>query len=137
MTSAPALIVAACFALLAVPHAHACSFSWKPGYSPDEIKAREDVRMVKGEFHFEGGWGELRPDGSLDRGVLRGRIETLRGTGWDTEQPYDQFAADCGAFLGPVADGQGVFWIERRKKNGRYQMLLWEGAHLPAAGEGE
>lgn len=129
-----ALMLAAGLAATFASPAAACSFSWAPGHSPDEIKARDDVRLVKGIFRFEVGRGDVREDGMLDRGTIYGHLETERGTGWKTVQPFDQFSVDCAAYLRPTADAKGSFWISRRKTGGRYELLLWEGTYLAQQG---
>jgi len=124
---------AACFAMLAAAPAHACEFSWKPGWSPKEIKdpERTDVRRVVGVFHITAIEGQAGQDGYLDSGWISGRVETLRGTGWDMIQSYDRFSIECGASREPTRDAKGVFWIARARKDGRYEMLAWEGEYLP------
>ena len=125
-------VAAVCLAVLAgQAPAHACSFSWKPGYSPREIKLRTDVRLVRGIFHVVDVQGTVTPDGELDTGTIYGRLDTKRGTGWDTVQNYSHFSVECGAYRKPTAEAKGIFWIERRQTDGRYAMLLWEGEYLP------
>lgn len=124
-------MAAAWLSLIAASPAAACSFSWKPGWSPDEIKAREDVRMVRGTFHVVGTEGDANADGMLENGWIYGRLQTRRGTGWDTVQDYSLFAVECAAYRKPTSDARGVFWIERQRTDGRYKLLLWEGDYLP------
>lgn len=125
------LAVATCLAVLVgQPPAYGCSFSWQPGYSPEEIKVREDVRMVRGVFRVGDAFGQVDDEGGLVSGTISGRLETRRGTGWDTTQYYDQLSVECGAYHKPTADARGVFWIERQRKDGRYAILLWEGEYL-------
>ncbi|MEP0191230.1 MAG: hypothetical protein ABJP70_11460 [Erythrobacter sp.] len=131
MIRAFALAAATAGLVLSTP-ATACSFSWSPGYSPDEIKERANVRRVKGRFVAQDMTGSADENGELYEGKIFGRLETLRGTGWDTWQEFHRISLDCGAYLKPLADAQGTFWISRRKKDGRYQILLWEGEYLPA-----
>jgi hypothetical protein len=131
MRRARLFAVAACLAMLAAaPLAHACSFSWGPGSSPAEIRVRDDVRMVRGTFRFGEARGEVGEDGVLVSGWIYGRIETRRGTHWNTIQPYHQFLVECAAYPRPAADANGIFWIKRHGTDGRYELLLWEGEYL-------
>jgi len=131
MRSASLFAVAASLAILAAARpAYACSFSWAPGSSPADIRARSDVRMVRGTFRVGEARGEVGDDGVLVSGWIYGRIETRRGTHWNTVQPYHQFLVECAAYPRPTADANGIFWIKRRGTDGRYELLLWEGEYL-------
>jgi hypothetical protein len=127
------LAVAILLATLALSSpAQACSFTWSPGYSPDEIKERDDVRAVRGVFRVVDVDGTAGEDGTLASGVIYGRIKMRGGKVWNTVQEYNTFWVDCGAYVQPTADAKGVFWISRTAKNGRYKMMLWDGEYLPA-----
>ena len=67
------------------------------------------------------------------RGIIRGRIETARGTGWDVWVDYNEFMIDCVYFFAPTIDATGAFWIARRAVDGRYEIRLWEGEYTPEA----
>ena len=121
--------------LVSASPATACSFSWNPGWSPEEIKERKDLRKVTGRFEVVEIDGVGDAKGALEKGTIYGRLTTLRGTGWETWQPFDRISLDCGAYRRPMAAGEGTFWISRRKVDGRYQILLWEGTYLPAQDE--
>ena len=106
----------------------ACSVSPGPEVVVERIKAGSQYRLVKGRFivtetEFLGG----------GKAIIRGRIETARGTGWDVWVDYDQFFIDCVYFFAPVIDAEGTFWISRKKLNGRYEVSLWEGYYTPEA----
>ena len=107
----------------------ACSFSWKQGNSPREIKHRGDVRRIEGTFRIVDIRGTVDEDGSLDEGMIYGRIETRRGKSFDTVQNYSQFLMMCGADKRPVKDGSGIYWVMRKPKDGKYKMMLWEGEY--------
>ena len=121
------------FLLVSIPQpAQACSFSWKPGHSPKEIKHRSDVRRIEGTFRVLDMKGTVDGDGQLFEGTIHGRVETKRGKRFDTIQDYSQFVMECGADRRPVSDGTGIFWISRTKQNGTYKMRLWEGQYSQA-----
>ena len=125
----------AAFALVAASSAQACNFSWKKGWSPDEIKQREDVRKVVGTFRIMEISGEHFTDAEGKEWIRNaryvGRLETARGTGWDTAHPLRIEDLTCVYYFKPEADAEGTFWISRRKVDGRYEILLWEGTYLP------
>ena len=124
--------------LAAVPEpAQACSFSWGPGNSPREIKQRADVRRLKGTFRVIDIQGTVDEEGALDRGTITGRIETKRNRIFNTVHQYDQFIMMCGADRRPASDGTGTYWIKRKPKDGKYEILLWEGVPFQTQITGE
>lgn len=128
--------LAAILALVSTP-ASACSFTWKKGWSPDEIKERSDVRKVKGTYRLVEVAGERFTDDDGEEWVrdasYHGRLNTLRGTGWDTYHEPRLQELTCIYYFKPEADAKGTFWISRKKVDGRYRILLWEGEYLPAS----
>jgi hypothetical protein len=138
MTKALFMILFAITAAVAVSPADACSWSYERGYSPEEIKDRTDVRPISGIFRFEEIRGEPVLDGEGQASLLNpeviGHIE--RGSGrWNTVHFPTRGFGDGGCTFpatGPEANASGTFWITRRRKGGRYRILLWEGEHLPA-----
>lgn len=116
-------------AVLAAPEAGiACSVSPSPKIRAEQFKADTRNRRVKGRFTVT----ETRING-YGRGIIRGRIETARGTGWDVWVDYDEFMIDCVYFFAPTIDATGTFWIARNKVDGRYEIRLWEGEYTPEA----
>jgi len=119
------------------PAAHACSFSWKRGWSPDEIKQREDVRAVQGTWRMGALEGERFTDEEgqewVRDGRFVGRIEEEHGVRWSTWHlaPDERTTCSAGTYFNPMADAKGTFWIARRKVDGRFEILLWEGEYLP------
>ena len=118
--------------------AEACTFSWRRGQSPAEIRENPDLRRVSGIFRFIEGQGESRHDRRLARSWVLGRIDFPNGRYWNTIQwPLNEFAIECGAYLAPTANGAtGTFWIARDRTGGRYRLMLWEGRYVasgPAA----
>lgn len=124
-------LAAICGGLAFASPTAACSFSWQKGWSPEEIKQRDDLRSVKGRFVLEDSSLSRSNDGLYTLGTITGRLETQRGTGWSTWQDYSEISVDCGAYRKPLADAEGTFWISRKRKDGRYQIYLWEGEYLP------
>lgn len=121
-----------------VPDASACTFSWKRGWSPDEIKTRYDVREVRGTFRLAELTGRRFTDEEgvqwIQNGIYEGTIEPRRGKPWRTFHPAPDMRTTCyaGTYFKPTADARGTFWISRKKVDGRYQILLWEGEYIPA-----
>jgi hypothetical protein len=113
--------------------AEACTFSWRRGQSPAEIRENPDLRRVSGTFRFIEGQGESGHDRRLARGWVLGRIDSPNGRYWNTIQwPLNEFAIECGAYLAPTAKGAtGTFWIARDRTGGRYRLMLWEGRYPP------
>ncbi|RNJ61648.1 MAG: hypothetical protein EDM03_14800 [Porphyrobacter sp. IPPAS B-1204] len=116
-------------AALAAPNAAvACSVSPSPEIRAEQYKDDPENRRVKGHFSVT----ETLING-YGRGIIRGRIETARGTGWDVWVDYDEFMIDCVYFFAPTIDATGTFWIARRAVDGRYEIRLWEGEYTPEA----
>lgn len=113
--------------------AHACSFSWRRGHSPTEIRANPNLRQITGTFYFVGNDGRIGEAGTNARGWRFGRILTDRGGGVRTIQaPLQEIAIECGAYLAPTANGvTGTFWISREPRGGRYLLMLFEHRYRP------
>lgn len=116
--------------------AEACSFSWRRGNSPAEIRENSALQVVRGTFRFEQdpATGHIVTDA---RGMALGRIETGRARYWNTYQfPLNEFSIECGAYLAPTGnEATGIFWISRERRNRRYRLMMWEGrypSHAPA-----
>lgn len=130
------LIVAAL--LLSATPAEACSFSWRRGNSPAEIRDNPALQVVRGTFRFEQNPenGHIVTDA---RGWAYGRITSARGRRyWDTIQaPLNELSIECGAYIAPTGnEATGTFWIARERRNRRYRLMMWEGQylrHAPAA----
>lgn len=132
------------FAALALPtSANACSWVWKDGWSPEEIRERDDVRKVRGTYRMLQVAGDVGADENggtvVSNAQFRGRLETLRRTGWDTyhEPPIYDLTCQVGNYHKPETDAKGTFWISRKRVHGRYRILLWEGEYLPPEERGE
>ena len=123
-------VCAVVVSLSAIP-ADACSFSWEKGWSPNEIRYRADVWEVRGEFRFvDSNTGDPIAEGNLTLTAskdLLGRIDRPKGKPILTTQNYSQAAVDCSAYLPPLNNTSGSFWIERwPDKNGRYRLFMWK-----------
>jgi hypothetical protein len=124
--------------LLSAAPAEACSFSWRRGNSPAEIRENPALRTVSGTFRFiqNPENGHIVTDA---RGYAYGRIDSTRGRPryWNTVQlPLYEISIECGAYTAPTGNGAtGTFWISRQRRNGRYRLMLWEPAPIrdPAA----
>lgn len=121
------LAIPALWAVLALPAA-ACGVSPSPEIRAEQFKDDPGNRRVKGRFTVT----ETQID-DHGRGIIRGRIETARGTGWDVWVDYDAFMIDCVYFFAPTIDATGTFWIARRAVGGRYEIRVWEGEYTPEA----
>lgn len=135
-------VLALLLAGMAAPSAvQACTFRWARGWSPEEIKRRADVRKVRGVWRRTSLEGRPFTDEEGQEWITNarflGRIETRRGTGWDTEHPAPDHSTTCfvGAYFKPEFDAAGTFWISRRASGGRYRILLWEGEYVPPAAQ--
>lgn len=115
-------------ALAAPPAAIACSVSPSPEIRAEQFRNDSRNRRVKGRFTVTETWIN-----GYGRGIIRGRIETARGTGWDVWVDYDEFMIDCVYFFAPTIDATGTFWLARNKVDGRYEIRLWEGQYTPEA----
>lgn len=118
----------AAFLALQPVAAEACSFSWRRGNSPDDIRANPNMRQVRGTFRFiEAPEGNGRIATNAE-GWPYGRIDGPRGRYWNTIQtPMYEIALQCGAYTAPTANGTtGTFWISRTRRDRRYRVMLWE-----------
>ena len=141
MTAAPARLAILALGLpiaLAATGAAACSMDMRPVRERvEQIKADPGVRLVKGVFHFEEIRGEPMNDpdypGWLLDAVILGKVETLRGTAFETSHAAPDESTTCyvGTYFKPGGDASGIFYLSRRKKDGRYELLHWEGEYLP------
>jgi hypothetical protein len=125
-------------AALAATGAVACSMDMRPVRERvEKIKADPDVRLVKGVFHFEEVRGEPMNDpdhpGWLLDAVILGKVETLRGTAFETAHAAPDESTTCyvGTYFKPVTEASGTFYLSRRKTDGRYELLHWDGEYLP------
>lgn len=122
------LIVAAL--LLSAAPAEACSFSWRRGHSPAEIRENPALQVVRGIFRFEQdpATGHIVTDA---RGMALGRIESGRARYWNTFQaPLNELSIECGAYIAPTGnEATGTFWIARERRNRRYRLMMWEGQY--------
>ena len=121
----------------AIP-AHACSFDMRPVRERVEmIKSDPEVRRVKGVFRWEEVRGEPMDDpkypGWLRDAKILGRVETLGGSRFETVHPAPDQMTTCyvGAYFKPETDASGIFYISRKKTDGRYELLHWEAADTP------
>lgn len=113
----------------------ACSMSSSPQAARDNIKARQDVRTLKGRFTVTS--EPTEPAGYGQPYTFKGTIETKRRTEWSAWLHYNEIWVQCGVQFAPPADAEGTFWISRRKVDGRHEILLWEGHYLPPHGQSE
>jgi hypothetical protein len=125
------ILIIATLLLPAAPTA-ACSFGWRRGHSPAEIRESPALREVRGTFNFvikQDGSGHIATDA---RGWAYGRIDAERGRPpyWNTVQfPLSEIAIECGAYTAPTGNGAtGTFWISRERRNRRHQLMMWEPA---------
>ncbi len=139
MIRAGASILAATVGALAGSPAAACSMDMRPVHERIErIKTDPDVRLVKGAFHFEQVRGEPvnNPDlpGWLQNAEILGKVETRRGTAFETVHAAPDESTTCyvGTYFKPISDASGIFYLSRRKTDGRYELLHWEAENLPA-----
>lgn len=95
------------------------------------IKARHDVRKVEGEFIVERLVGSVGSDGSFAEGTIYAHILLGNGRQLLTFQPFLEAWASCGLNHLPNGDAKGAFYIDRKKQDGRFEVLFWEGEYLP------
>ena len=104
-----AALLLALAALAAPTAAFACNVSPSPAIRAEQYKDDPENRRVKGRFTVTETLIDVH-----GRGIIRGRIETARGTGWDVWVDYNEFMTDCVYFFAPTIDATGAFWIARR-----------------------
>src|SRR5687767_10272100 len=125
------LAILSCLASALAPlPASACSGSWmsKGKTAEERMTGRTDVRRVIGIYRME----QILPAERYDTPErILGRLETKRGTSFRIVQPYRQEWVDCLFYRLPTADASGTFYIARRVRNGRYELLDWSGKYIP------
>lgn len=136
--------------------AYACSFSWKKGQSPGDVKRSPKNKKVKGTFKLEKIVGEDSDGkervyyasgdwpGTIYEARVVGTITSESGKKWKTinevmpeateDQCLDYIA---GQFPVPEADAQGTFWMEIATRRGRHRIVIWEGQYLPRPDQSE
>ena len=110
--------------------ASACSFTWKPGYSPEDIRVRADLVKVVGQFTFlDARTGRRLAVGARPvpiKGQAFGRVETKEHGSIPVKVDYSDLSIQCGSYLGTPGNVSGAFWIEQqRDKQGRQRLLMW------------
>ncbi len=102
-----------------------------PQEAREDIRSDESLRRIEGIFRVEGDieW----PEGYLASGVVRGQIESDTGRTYPVRFEYNEIYVQCGIQFTPPIDASGTFWITRRSRDGRYEMMLWEGEYTPEA----
>jgi hypothetical protein len=142
MTRKPILLALACLAgagvsIWAPGPAYGCNSDYKQGYSPEDIKARRDVRKITGIFRLItiSGRRYTDEDGKewIEDAKLVGELTDNRGRIWPTIHDPSQTIVLCIHYFKPERDAKGSFWISRHKKTDRYELLHWEGEYLPDA----
>ena len=137
LTRKLAILSCAASALAPLP-ASACSVTWRVnGKTAEERMAgRTDVRRVIGTYRME---RIVAPASFNAPARILGRLETRRGTSFRIVQPYRDEWVDCLAYLLPMADASGTFYLSRRARNGEYELLDWSGRYIPgnATGSGD
>lgn len=125
------LAILSCLASALTPlPASACSGSWtsKGKTAEERMAGRTDVRRIIGIYRIE----HVLPAERYDTPArILGRVETKRGTTFRIAQPYRQEWVDCLFYRLPMADASGTFYIARRDRNGRYELLDWSGEYIP------
>ena len=114
--------------------AAACSWGYKPGHSPEDIKRRTDVIVIEAKYRLEEMRGEpgINEEGEevLFNPEVVGHIE-MGARRWPTiHEPQLEWATCILPAKGPAADASGTFWITERREHGRYRILYWEGEYL-------
>jgi hypothetical protein len=130
MMSARALLGALTLLAAVAPlPATACSISWTRPRDPAVRYAGTDVRRVTGTYRIE----RIEQARNANEPVrIYGRVTTRRGTWFDVVQPYYEILVACAAYDLPMSDAAGLFYLERRARDGRYRVLGWRGQ--PVAG---
>ena len=122
-----ALAACAALALAPVPAA-ACSIIFTAPRDPAVRYAGTDVRRVTGTYRI----GRMViPDDASSPALIYGRLTTRRGTWFDVAQPYRQQWVDCLVYDLPMGDAEGLFYLSRRSRAARYELLGWRGGYVP------
>jgi hypothetical protein len=109
--------------------AMACSIGFTQSRDPAVRYAGTDIRRVTGTYRIERIEQARNP---RDPARIYGRVTTRRGTWFDVVQPYYEILVACAAYDLPMSDADGLFYLERRARDGRYWMRGWQGQ--PIAG---
>lgn len=137
--------------------AYGCSFSWKKGHSPEDIKRSSKNKKIKGTFKLEKIVGEDADGkelvyygsgdwpGTMYNTRVIGTITSESGKKWKTTnsmmpQESEEGGGGCIDYINsrfpvPEADAEGTFWIETATRRGRHKIRIWEGQYLPRPDE--
>jgi hypothetical protein len=62
-----------------------------------------------------------------------GRIKTRSGKIFETVHFSDNMIVLCGRAQGPIADATGTFYLERKLRDGRFEIYDWQGDYVTSA----
>ena len=116
---------------VAVPFkAQACTQTSAEATGKDIEKQRESKRRVVGSFVLVEQIKVRYDEGSGDIFRNTGRIKTSSGRIFETVHFSDNLIVLCGRAEGPVADATGTFYLERKLRDGRFEIYDWQGDYV-------
>jgi hypothetical protein len=123
--AAPAMLFIA-----GVPVAQACTQSGANSYGEfitvehaKRLAVRGTFRTVKVEDRSDAGVGNWQ--------VIFGEITLKSGKILETIHTHDNEIILCGRPEGPAGNALGTFYLNRKKKDGRFEIFDWRGNYLP------
>ena len=121
--------IGVCLALAFAPDpALSCSVTFTEPRDPAVRYAGTSVRRLVGTYRME---GVAVPGGLSTPALIHGRLMTRRGRIFPVVQEYREQLVDCAVYDLPTGDAKGLFYLSRRKRDGRYRLLGWRGTHIP------
>jgi hypothetical protein len=110
--------------------AAACSTNFDAQSYAREVEARRDVQRLDGRFFVDRVERRDGPDDAYVHGFIYGHVVTDEGRAYPTVQTFTEPQISCLIYPKPALDGEGTFFITRSDTQGRFEMLLWEGAYV-------
>ena len=125
------LALIASLLFVAVPFkAQACTHSASEATGKLREKQRAAKRRVVGSFVLVEQIQVRYDEGSGDIFRNTGRIKTSSGRIFETVHFSDNLIELCGRAEGPVADATGTFYLERKLRDGRFEIYDWQGDYV-------
>lgn len=114
-------------AAIAASPAMACSVANPPANTvAKRIAGRTDLQRVGGTFRI----ASVTPVPGQERSIVRGTITRENGRSYPVAYPFVTIWVYCSIYYLPQGEASGTFYLSRRKREGRYELIDWSGRYI-------